>query len=284
MITVYNNKNEFSKKVDSSFLISGRITIPNENIGMFLQEKELKVGEKRNINIIFNDDEYEIILRNVNRKKGNVFQLQWDSNKKLQIELKKEFIQSYIAIMSDKYQQAMKSSKKFRTNLSGGVQEVVKIIDIGINRFELKTFLKIDSPYSNLFQKLVENNVFAWIDQNKEDNHIISKETTWYDISELKQHEDIKYVVYYLIDDKKKEIYIGSAKRLGDRVKPNRNEIPGWNKFRYEIINPQYNDLLKEIEYHSIVNFGRFIKNNKLRSFDVSNYKLVNKDYGYYRQ
>lgn len=281
---MYNNKNEFSKKVDSSFLISGRITIPNENIGMFLQEKELKVGEKRNINIIFNGSEYEIILRNVNRTKGNVFQLQWDSNKKLQIELKKEFIQSYIAIMSDKYQQAIKSNKKFRTNLSGGVQEVVKIIDIGINKFEFKTFIKIDSPYSNLFQKLVENNVFAWIDQSKEENHIISKETTWYDISELKQHEDIKYVVYYLIDDKKKEIYIGSAKRLGDRVKPNRYEIPGWNKFRYEILNPQYNDLLKEIEYHSIVNFGRFIKNNKLRSFDVSNYKLVNKDYGYYRQ
>ena len=86
-------------------------------------------------------------------------------------------------------------------------------------------------------------------------------------------------------DDNKKEIYIGSATRLGDRVKPNRHEIPGWNKFRYEIVSPEYHDFLRMIEYHSIMNFATFFKNSgNLTSLKLSEYTLVNKDYKYYQK
>lgn len=186
--------------------------------------------------------------------------------------------------MSDIYQKKLTSEKKYRTNLAGGEQEVIKVIEIDKNKFEIESFIKIKSPYSNLFQKLIENNVFAWIDKNAEETKMIIKETEWYDISELKSHEDARYVIYYLLDDRNKKIYIGSAKRLGNRVKPGRKEIPDWNKFRYEILNPNYYSMLREIEYHSIVNFARFIKNSKIKSIDISDYMLMNKDYGYYRQ
>ena len=108
---------------------------------------------------------------------------------------------------------------------------------------------------------------------------MIAKETAWYDINELKNHENERYVIYYLLDDKNKKIYIGSAKRLGNRVKQGRKEIPNWNKFRYEILNPDYYSMLKEIEYHSIMNFARFIRNPKISNIDISDYVLVNKDY-----
>ena len=78
---------------------------------------------------------------------------------------------------------------------------------------------------------------------------------------ELYKDEESPYVVYYLADTINKEIYIGSATRLGDRVKPSINEIPGWTVFRYEILHPKYLELLREIEYHLIMNFARFIKN-----------------------
>ncbi len=81
-----------------------------------------------------------------------------------------------------------------------------------------------------------------------------------------------------------KNKYIGSAKRLGDRVKVGRKEIPGWNKFMYEVIHPDFHAYLKEIEYHSIMNFSKFLKNNgKRTSLSISDYTLVNKDYKYYR-
>lgn len=277
------NRSELAKKVDKSILMESRFTIPQENLGMFLQGEDILPGKNRDIKIIFNKKEYSGVIRHVNQTKSDkVYQVQWHQDKKLQLELKKEFVQSYIAIMSDIYQKKPTSNKRYRTNLAGGEQEVIKVIEIDKNIFEIESFIKVKSPYSNLFQKLIENNVFAWIDKNEEKTKIIIKETEWYDINELKNHEDEKYVIYYLLDDKNKEIYIGSAKRLGDRVKPCRKEIPNWNKFRYEILNPSYCNMLKAIEYHSIANFARFIENPKIKSINISNYVLVNKDYWCY--
>lgn len=274
------NRNEITKKVDKSILMGGRFTIPQENLGMFLQGKDILPGKNRSIKIIFNKKEYSGIIRHVNQTKSDrVYQVQWHRDKKLQLELKKEFVQSYIAIMSDIYQKKLTTDKKYRTNLAGGEQEVIKVIEIDRNKFEMQSFIKIQSPYSNLFQKLIENNVFAWIDKAETDIKITTKKTEWYDISDLKKHEDERYVIYYLVDDKNKKIYIGSAKRLGERVKPGRKEIPNWNKFRYEIVHPNYYSLLREIEYHAIDNFARFLRNPKIKNIDISNYELVNKNY-----
>lgn len=64
-----------------------------------------------------------------------------------------------------------------------------------------------------------------------------------------------------------------------------RSEIPEWNKFRYEIIHPKYHAWLREIEYHSIMNFARFFKSNgNLSNISISDYILVNKDYKYYQK
>ena len=113
---------------------------------------------------------------------------------------------------------------------------------------------------------------------------MITKYSKWESIEKLNQYADTPFVVYYLIDESNKQIYIGSAKRLGDRVKPGRHEIPGWNKFMFEIVHPDYHNSLQEVEYHSIMTFSRFLKNNGSRSnIDISDYTLVNKDYKYYR-
>ena len=176
-------------------------------------------------------------------------------------------------------------NKKYsRTNLLGGNQEVLIFKSINYNTIELETFIKVETIYDNIFKEFVNRNVFGWISK-QEYNQIITKSTQWFDIKDLKKHEDIPYVVYYLIDDINKEIYIGSATRLGDRVKPGRHEIPGWNKFRYEIIHPKYHKELKTIEYHSIMNFARFFNNNgNLRTLGISDYNLVNKDYKFYQK
>ena len=65
-------------------------------------------------------------------------------------------------------------------------------------------------------------------------------------------------------------------------IKSARYEIPGWNKFRYEIIHPEYHYLLRSIEYHSIVNFARVFINSGLSNIGCSDFKLVNKDFKYY--
>lgn len=275
--------NEYYKKIDKSFFKYG-ITIPNNYITIFEQDEAIDLGSFRDIEINFKSKNYHCKLQNVNRKKAkNVFQIRWDNNFELITELKKEFIQSYFAIMSQNYI-AKEKNEYYVTNLLGGNQEVAIFKPINLTTIKLDTFIKIETAYDNLFKQIVDENVFGWLSKENQ-SQMITKSSKWIEASQLKLHEDTPYVVYYLIDDTNKQIYIGSAKRLGDRIKTNRKEIPGWNRFRYEIIHPKFHSFIKQIEYHSIMNFARFYKNNgNLSSAEISDYVLVNKDYKYYQK
>ena len=274
---------EYYKKIDKSFFTYG-LTIPNKYINIFIRDEEIELGTSRKIKIIFKGKAYESKISNINRKKArNVYQIRWDSNYELLATLKKEFIQSYFAIVSQNYI-AKKEKRYYVTNLLGGNQEVVIFKPISIDEIYMETFIRIETPYDNIFKEMVKQNVFGWL-STKSNQKIITKSSKWLDISEIKTYEDLIYVVYYLIDEQNKEIYIGSARRLGDRVKPKRIEIPEWNRFRYEIIHPKFHQNLREIEYHSIMNFARFFSNRGgLSSVKLSEYTLVNKDYKFYQK
>ena len=273
--------NEYYKKIDKSFFKHG-ITIPKDYVQDLIYNTPLDLGTSRDVIILWKGQEFNGRLYHVNRKKGDVYQIRWDNNKKLLTLLKQEFIQSYFAIESQNFA-AKEQNKYYITNLLGGSQEVVVFKTINANTIKLETFIKIETPYDNVFKRLVEENVFGWLSNNQYEKNIITKSTKWLDISELHKHEEENHVIYYLVDEQKKEIYIGSAVRLGDRVKPNRLEIPSWNKFRYEIVHPKFHCLLRAIEYHSIMNFARFFPNmGNISSLNLSDYTLVNKDYKYY--
>ncbi|MFC2013516.1 hypothetical protein ACFLU8_01320 [Chloroflexota bacterium] len=83
---------------------------------------------------------------------------------------------------------------------------------------ELETFIQVNTPYDNIFKRLVEENVFGWLSQTSRD-YLITKSSPWYKCMDLPKHADATYVIYYLMDEVQKQIYIGSAEKLGDRVK-----------------------------------------------------------------
>ncbi len=250
---------EYYKKIDKSFFKYG-ITIPKDHVMSFCNNEVIPLGGSKDVEIIWNKKKYKAKIYHVNRTKASsVHQLRWDNNQELLRELKYEFIQSYFAIESGDIT-AKENDTYYITNLLGGNQEVIIFRPKG-TKIELETFIKITTPYDNIFKKFIENNVFGWISKVGNEQ-LITKRTNWIDIKNLKLHENTSYVIYYLIDQQKKEIYIGSAKKLGDRVKPKRPEIPGWNKFRYEIIHPNYHHLLRKVEYHAIMAFARFLRNN----------------------
>ena len=274
-----SNMNEYYKKIDKSFF-DGRVTIPNDYIDCFVDQKEFDTCNSRNISIKFKNKKYDGKFCFVHQKSGRQV-LQIAYNQELITALKQEFIQTYFAIQSQKLLKS--TDKKFQTNLLGGNQEVVIFKSIDTSTIELVTFIKIETPYDNIFKNLVEQNVFGWLSKEN-NNQMITKYSGWISIDELSKYIDTPYVVYYLIDEENKEVYIGSAKRLGDRVKPGRHEIPNWNKFMFEIVHPDFHSCLKEVEYHSIMTFAKFFKNNgRKSSLGISDYKLVNKDYKYYR-
>ena len=268
-------------KITKSFFKYG-ITIPKEMISNFECGVSIMKGQSREVLLVFKKKSYKIRLSHVGGKEPNVYQMRWDQNHELLDELKKEFIQSYIAAFSQEIK-AQRDNKYHITSFAGGNQEVVMIMPVSVERIEMETFIKVETPYDELFKQMIEKNVFDLLSTPDRAESFIQSSTVWYDISELKDHKDSNYVVYYLLDETDKKLYIGSAKTLGDRLKSVREQIPNWNKFRYDIIKPEYRLQLIALEYFSIMSFARIFNNagNK-RTLGITDLTLVNKDYRYY--
>jgi len=251
---------EYYKKIDKSFFSYGVITLPKDKETAFLHGKPLKKGESRKITLRWKGKKktYDCLLYRSKRTSGkdNYYQIKWARKPELSREFKIEFIQTYMVIKSKQY--ALKPHGKIKkTDLLGGNQEVIIFRPVSVDEIELETFIKIKTSYDGIFKKLVTQDVFAWINVTDKD-YLITKSSKWHSIDELNDYADTKYVVYYLIDENNKEIYIGSAKRLGDRVKPKRREIPGWTQFKYEIVHRDNRHLLRKIEFHAIRAFASF--------------------------
>ena len=270
---------EYYKKIDKSFF-DGKTTIPEQYVPYFIDSQNELWGSSRKVKVKFKGKKFDGNYHFVSQSSGRrVFQISFDVT--LVKALKNEFIQSYFVIESQKL--LKQANSKFHTAISGGNQEVVIFKPISFDELELVTFIKIQTEYDNVFRKFVESNVFGWL-SDEASNQMITKYSGWIDIGELNQHVNQNHVVYYLVDDTNKKIYVGSAKILGNRVKPNRKEIPDWNRFMYAIVHPDFHSHLKEIEYHTINSFARFFANNgKKSTLGLSEYTLVNKDYKYYR-
>ena len=164
---------EYYKKIDKSFF-DGKVTIPNDYIDCFIDPSEMEERTSRTINIKFKSKTYPGKYCFVHQSNGRkVFQISYGND--LTTKLKQEFIQTYFAINSQKL--LLNDGEKFKTNLMGGNQEVVIFRSINFSTIEFVTFIKIETPYDNVFKSLVEQNVFGWLNKSNEAK-IITKYTT----------------------------------------------------------------------------------------------------------
>ncbi|MEK6932717.1 MAG: hypothetical protein AABW56_02885, partial [Nanoarchaeota archaeon] len=235
---------------------------------------------QRDIFIVWDNKMFKASLRLVNRKKySKVLQIRWDNSNDLLNKVRTTFIHSYVIFESQHENLKLKSDKQFKSFFESGQSEVLKIMPMERNTFKFETFIRIDLGFNHLFERLAKENAFGWI-FGKEKEEFIQNSTSWFPIKQLKQHANAKNVVYYLADTNKKELYIGSANVLGERVKPNRPEIPGWDRFRYDIIRDKYSKFLRRIEFHIIRTTASLIKiTPNVASLNINSYKLKNKNW-----
>lgn len=267
----------FYKKIDRSMLEWG-VTFPEEYIEDFGGGKLIEPGTSRKVQIIWDNKKYFARLSNVKRKKYKpVYQLRWDNNKEFLNKLRKTFIQSYIILKSQKelFDIDKKGKKYFRSKF---LQEALKIRPINDKQIKFEVFIKIETEWNNLFERLAEENVFGWL-FNKNKKYLISKSVNWHNVKDFNKHSNAVNVIYYLANTKKRLLYIGKAENFGNRVKPGRkhqNMPEDWNKFRYDIVKPEYSNILEKIEDHTIRAFASILENNKNYPSLQLGFKLVN--------
>ncbi len=93
-----------------------------------------------------------------------------------------------------------------------------------------------------------------------------------------------KNVIYFLLDDKNKLIYVGETgqdlkTRLSDKEHYKNAGIPKWTHYRFEVLPASIGTKArKEIENMTIRAYATLFSNNKdVKSIKISNYKLVNR-------
>jgi len=272
----------YYKKVDRSMMDWG-FTIPKDHISEFLFNTPLVAGTSREITLVWDRKKYNAKICHVNRTTAsNVYQIRWDSNREFLNKLRKTFIQSYIILKSQKelFDNNNPLKKHFRTDLPGGQQEVSIFSPKNNNELEVSVFIRIENEWNALFERLVSENVFGWLFEKKDKEYLIQKSTNWINVTDFNLHKNAVNVIYYLANTQQKLIYIGKADDLGKRVKPGRKhqEMPGnWDIFKYDIIRPEFANILERIEDHTIRTIASVLKNNKSYStLGIDAYTIVN--------
>lgn len=271
----------FYKKVDRSLLEWG-MTIPKEFEQKFLAGKPLSSGS-RHVKITWDGETYDARIGHTHGQKHNysIYQIRWDNNRDLLKKLRRTFIHSYVNIkgLKEEYAQSNPEGKQFRTRLSGGQQEVLVITPITSTKIVLSVFIRIENEWNRLFERLADENVFGWVFA-KDKRYLITRSTPWYDVRLYSRHVEATNVIYYLVHTKKRLLYVGKADHFGKRVVPGRQHqgMPGdWDKFRYDIVKPEYSNILERVEDHTIRAFATILQNTQgYSSLEIGDYKLVN--------
>ncbi|MBT6690858.1 GIY-YIG nuclease family protein [Candidatus Parcubacteria bacterium] len=276
-------KHPYYKKIDRSTFEWGTI-IPKEYEKDFLHGVPITPGHSREVKIKYKKKSYKAKIRHINRRNNtNVYQLRWDIGKDFLMVLRREFINSYVILKSQKeLHENAGELKKFRSHMLAGQQEVITLRGASLKEIYIEPFIQIKTEWNSLFERLADANVFGWLFL-KDKKHLISRSTGWYSHKELSRHAGQVNVIYYLANTKKKLLYIGKAEIFGNRVKHGRTHqgMSGdWDKFRYDIVKPEFSNLLERVEDHTIRSFASILDNSKgFSTLNLSNYKLVNKNW-----
>lgn len=271
----------YYKKVDISLLTWG-LTIPWDYVQYFECDNHIRKGTRRQIVIRWGKKTYKGFLCNIIQRtrveRDNVYQLRYENDKELVKRLRKTFVQTFVATSTKKEEALIEGKTKTRTKLEGA-QEILIVTPRSNGEIELDEFYRVENQWTPFLERLIENNVFPWLISGKRSSDdLYQKSTVWHDKRELRYHVNAENVIYYLADTNRKQIYVGKANKLSDRVKPGRVEIPGWNKFRYDIIRPQYAHFLSRIEENTIRTFASILKNKRgLSTLAIGDYTLTNK-------
>ena len=202
----------------------------------------------------------------------NVIQVFYDREYNTLKALRKLFIYSYASTID-------KSKPKLK--------ETLEFIHVKENIFRIKVISQQETDFDEMFRFLEDKNLLKfWKDKDKKkkrENIILDYSRKWLNVSEMskannKNRNNVIYILYHSIN---KNVYVGKADVLGQRVKRGEGRIglkKDWDKFMWFEINPDYNMFLEELEHFLIRTFASILKNDvDVEPIINSKIKLLNR-------
>ena len=209
-------------------------------------------------------------IRTQKFKNRDVVQIFYDTQRDTLKALRKTFLYSYASTI-DKRKPMLK--------------EILELQHEGGTIFRAVPFARQKTDFDRMFNFLEDKNLFEyWKDARRgkeEENFFISSTDHWLPASELPKYKNRVNVIYLLYHTNKKQLYVGKANVLGDRLKEGEGRIglaEDWDKFMFFEIHPRYNVFIEQIEAFVIKSFASLVENDvgvvPLNQKDI---KLVNR-------
>ncbi|WP_412476181.1 hypothetical protein [Flavobacterium sp. TBRC 19031] len=272
------------KKVDKTVLKLGYTPIPSWVLDLWkiksqFQNTTSKKDITASVSIQFKHKTYIGFISKSKRDKGRDYYRLYIGTE-LCDELKSTFVMSYMRSIEQQLRESSKNSLDVEKEIP-----FWEFLDIEYDNsrriFYFTAYYTQGIIFPRLFTSLIKSTALKQFEKN-DDDFTITK-SGWLEKSTFINQFNANNVIYYLIDTKKKLLYIGETDKLVERFKQGHNIINDWEYYRYDIL-PK--SLLKKqrvaLERMLIACFATLLSNDKNNSpIFISNYKLVNKKIDY---
>lgn len=281
------------KKVDNSIFSSGHIVIPKA----YVKQWELELLYKDNgknaktwpIKIHFGTKVYDgkIFYRPPTKARSSI-QHKILIKDDLIEDLKKAFLMSHIRwleveLRKQDGKKAAQASKE--TERETPFWEFLDIeFDNKNKEFIFTDYFKQEAYFPELFKHLIGSPKLKQIEDSIYDNFDKIINQDWKEKKQLSTELGAKNVIYFLVDEINKLIYVGETGqdlkiRLSDKEHYKSAGIPNWTHYRFEVLPTSIDTKArKEIEDMTIRAYATLFSNTRdINSFKISNYKLVNR-------
>jgi hypothetical protein len=268
---------------------NGATALPAWVVDSFGIRKDFRVGAGKSdkssrITVVFEKKTYGASITVQTSSRPSPFFRLWFDND-LIVELRKAFLMTYVRSLEEEL--AKKAEKDDPDADKWSSEEEIpfwEFLDIEYNRSKRTAYLdahfKQRVEYPRFFREVVESQLTTRIEKEKiQGKKMVITMGDWKPIGQLKSQINVENVIYYLLDDNKKEIYIGMADNLTTRVVPGRREIPGWNHYRFDTMPAEFDPKVRlQIEKMTIRSYASILKNlRNIPTKGISEYKLVNR-------
>ena len=281
------------KKIDNSIFSSGHIVIPKAYVKQwrleFLFRDNGKNAETWPIEVQFGTKIYngKVFYRPPTKARSSV-QHKILIKEDLIEDLKKAFLMSHIRWLEVELrkQGGKKSAQASKeTERETPFWEFIDIeFDYENKQFIFTDYYKQEAYFPEVFKHLIGSPKLKQIEGSIFNNFETIINQDWKKKDELVTELGAKNVIYTLLDEVSKRIYVGETGqdlkiRLADREHYKNAGIPNWTHYRFEVLPLSIGTKArKEIEDMTIRAYATLFSNTKdVKSFKISDYKLVNR-------
>ena len=281
------------KKVDNSIFSSGHIVIPKAYVKQWrlelLFQDNGKNAETWPIEVQFGTKIYngKVFYRPPTKARSSV-QHKILIKEDLIEDLKKAFLMSHIRWLEVELrkQGGKKSAQASKeTERETPFWEFIDIeFDYENKQFIFTDYYKQEAYFPEVFKHLIGSPKLKQIEGSIFNNFETIINQDWKKKDELVTELGAKNVIYTLLDEVSKRIYVGETGqdlkiRLADKEHYKNAGIPNWTHYRFEVLPSSIDTKArKEIEDMTIRAYATLFSNTKdVKSFKISDYKLVNR-------